>query len=390
MYGRYPMFLTYLAVYVTTGCGSGGPSDQNASTGGGGGEIESGGTSGSDGNLRAGGNPGQSATGGQGETETGGTGAISNTAGIGGAPNTGGVGQNTGGTGPSTPGVTLPRDGDRSIGPTYVAARESRSAAGVPRGQTVNFVMNGKESTIFPGDYVRSGAIYVPSQYIKGTPAPFIVLQDGGYPFTNPFTPTLDTIRNTIDNLIHEKMIPPVVVVFAGNRSGDENTNQRNHEYLTFSSQYADWVVKELLPSAETATATSLPDQTVTLSKAPQAGAAAGCSSGGAAAFGLAWWRPDRFGRAISYSGTFHSGQYASAINGTTPIKPVRTWLEAGTRDDSGTADANRRMASSLKPKGYKYHFDLAANATHCDVRAVTSTFPEAMRWIWSDLAPAQ
>jgi hypothetical protein len=44
---------------------------------------------------------------------------------------------------------------------------------------------------------------------------------------------------------------------------------------------------------------------------------------------------------------------------------------------------ANRRMAASLKAKGYHYHFDVAQGGGHLDGGAVAQTLPSAMLWVW-------
>src|SRR5678816_1886364 len=74
------------------------------------------------------------------------------------------------------------------IGPVYANAPELREKSAVPKGTIHEFVMNSEDSKIYPGiakntpgtvPYKRKVAVYVPQQYVAGTAAPFIVVQDG-------------------------------------------------------------------------------------------------------------------------------------------------------------------------------------------------------------------
>ena len=92
-----------------------------------------------------------------------------------------------------TPPLTAPptpdQDGNFVIGPPFTPAPELTVKPGVPQGTVHEFTMDSKDSKIYPGiarnqpgvvvPYKRQVAVYVPAQYVAGTPAPFIVAQDG-------------------------------------------------------------------------------------------------------------------------------------------------------------------------------------------------------------------
>ncbi len=105
--------------------------------------------------------------------------------------------------------------------------------------------------------------------------------------------------------MISQRKLPPLVGVFAGNGGGDYIGSERGLEYDTVSGLYAQWVDQELLPRAERETLAQLPEQAVTFTKDPEGRATMGGSSGGAASFSMAWWRPDLFRKVLAYSGTF-------------------------------------------------------------------------------------
>jgi iron(III)-enterobactin esterase len=327
----------------------------------------------------------------------------------GGSPGAGGAGGGGGGNGVVDPGTD--GDGDRDIGPDYTDAPEVADLDGVPKGTIVSFKMSSAESTIYPGNAPKTGAytrqvwVYVPKQYVKGTPAPVMVVQDGGN--------YIDVLSRSLNNLIAAKKLPVMVAVFADSGGGDYLQSERGIEYDTLSGTYAQWADTELLPRAELETQKQLSDQAVTFSHDPEARGAMGGSSGGNASFTMLWYRPDLFRRAVTFSGTFVIQEWP--VNPEHPLggwnyhddqdiddggliakeatkKPIRAWLESGT-NDLGSGDpasthrnfdlANQRMAVKLAAKGYHYHYDHAANANHVDNRVVKQTLPEALLWTW-------
>ena len=102
-----------------------------------------------------------------------------------------------------------------------------------------------------------------------------------------------------------------------------------------------------------------------------------GGSSGGAAAFTMGWFRPDKYRRILTISGSFTNLQTSAAYpNGaweyhehliaSSPAKPLRVALSAGERDFDMNYDtehrrnwvaANEAMATALAAKGYHYRY---------------------------------
>src|SRR6202045_3333076 len=212
---------------------------------------------------------------------------------------------------PKTPGYvkaneladgTIPspkEDGNFIIGPTHNPAREMAANESVPKGDVFEFTMESKDSKIYPGiarepntfavldpadpnkvivnsypaPYTRRVEVYIPKQYVPGTEAPFIVGADG--PDRPSFT--------ALDNLIAQHRVPVMIAISIGNGSGDAQGSERGLEYDTMSGLYAEFVEKEVLPLVEK-------KYSVTLTKDPDGRATTGCSSGGAAARGRAWF----------------------------------------------------------------------------------------------------
>lgn len=291
-------------------------------------------------------------------------------------------------------------DGEFTIGPDYVDAPELKVKDSVPRGEVKEFTMNSEDSKMYPGiaktkpgevvPYKRKVWVYVPKQYVPGTPAPFIIAQDGGgYAKTLP--PALDT-------MIHDKRLPVMLAVLVNSGGGDSKGSQRGLEYDTVSGEYAKWVETELLPRAAK-------EANVAFTNDPDGRATMGGSSGGAAAFTMAWFRPELYHRVLTYSGTYVDQQspknpesprgaweyHAKFIPESAP-KPIRIWLEVSENDNGATRDeaslhnwvmANQRMAAALKAKGYHYCYVFAKAAKHTDARVTRQTLPAALEWLW-------
>ena len=307
-------------------------------------------------------------------------------------------------------------DGNFIIGPTHNPAPEMFEQTNVPQGTVYQFIMNSDDSKIYPGiareagtfgtpdpsdpakllvttshpaSYKRHVSVFVPAQYVGGTPVPFIVGADG--PDKMLFT--------ALNNLIAEKKLPVMIGISIGNGSGDAQGSERGLEYDTMSGRYAEFVEQEVLPLVEQKCH-------VTLTKDPDGRATMGGSSGGSCALIMAWYHPELYHRVLTYSGTYVNQQWPRhpetphgawefhehLIPGS-PVKPIRLWMEVGDRDLYNPnimrdkmhdwVVANERMAAALAAKGYHYQFIFARNAGHVDRRAKQQTLPEALEWLW-------
>jgi enterochelin esterase-like enzyme len=287
-----------------------------------------------------------------------------------------------------------------TIGPVYADAPELTVRPGVPQGTLHDFTMNSEDSKIYPGiaknqtgtvPYQRKVCVYVPQQYVPGTPAPFIVAQDGlGY---------RNALPKALDTLINDHRVPVMIAIMINSGGGDAQGSERGLEYDTVSGQYATFIETEVLPRIAR-------DYNVTFSKDPEARATMGGSSGGAAAFTMAWFHPELYHRVLTYSGTYVNQQ--SPLNPESPHgaweyhehiipqsepKPLRIWLEVSEHDNGATRDeaslhnwvmANQRMVAVLKAKGYHYRYVFAEGARHTDGRVTRQTLPGALEWLWA------
>jgi iron(III)-enterobactin esterase len=309
-------------------------------------------------------------------------------------------------------------DGNFLIGPAYAPAPELSVTPGVPEGRVQQFSMDSKDSKFYPGiarnasgtvdpnnpktlivethpaPYTRTITVYIPSQYVAGKAAPFILTHDG------PRMGSPDvSLPHILDNLIAQHRLPVMLAIMIANGGGDAQGSERGLEYDTMSGKFAEFIQSEVLPLVEK-------NYQVKLSKDPEGRAIMGGSSGGAAALEMAWYHPEWYHRAITYSGTFVNQQWP--FNPETPDgawdfheklipqsapKPLRIWLEVGDRDLLNPnvmrdnlhdwVAANNRMATVLKAKGYHYQYVFAVNAGHVDRAVKNQTLPEALEWVW-------
>jgi enterochelin esterase family protein len=284
-------------------------------------------------------------------------------------------------------------DGDFVIGPAYANAPEVTPRPGVPVGTLTTFAMGSEDSKLYPGlrgPYMRNVTVYVPRQYVPGTEAPFIVAQDG-----RSWTARLPPI---LDNLVHDGRLPPMVAIMLDNGGGDGKGSERGLEYDNLTDTYPRFVETEVLPLVESTTG-------VKLTRDPDGRATLGGSSGGSAAFTMAWYRPDLYHRVVTYSGTYVNQQ--SPVDPRTPHgaweyhehlipqsepKPLRVWMEVGENDNGAKSPeasfhnwvlANQRMAQVLAAKRYHYRYEFARAAKHVDKRVVMQTLPAALLWVW-------
>jgi iron(III)-enterobactin esterase len=294
---------------------------------------------------------------------------------------------------------------------------------GAPKGKSFRFSMDSTKSQIFDGSdstlvdgksrlLTRQIDVYVPAQYKDGTPAPLLIIQDGPGP--------LDLISRALDNLTISsdpaRKLPAFIAIAVQNGGSDAQGSERGLEYDTLSDRYARFIQLEVLPAVLSDAKIKAAYPKLTFTDDPEGKAAYGCSSGGAAAFTMAWFRPDLFRRAITYSGTFvaqqASGQpesplyplgaweYHSSkklIANAVPAKPVRVFLNVNSMDNGATAPesghhnwviANQRMAAELKAKAYHYRYVFAEGAGHCDAKARNATLADALVWTWAGYRP--
>ncbi|HEX6325544.1 MAG TPA: alpha/beta hydrolase-fold protein, partial [Jiangellaceae bacterium] len=180
-----------------------------------------------------------------------------------------------------------------------------------------------------------------------------------------------------LDNLVHRGEMPVTLGVFVDpGRPGN-----RNLEYDAFDDRYANFLLTEIIPEVENRFA---------VANDPDQWAICGGSSGGNCALTVAWHRPDRFRRIVSFLGSFAQmpggNPYPAAIRDE-PAKPLRIFMQAGTRDlnwnepERNWFSNNLKVAAALAEAGYDHRLVLGDGGHSPNHGGVL--LPDALRWIW-------
>ena len=278
------------------------------------------------------------------------------------------------------------RTGEKKIGggnvkiEHYEYATDSRVQDGVPQGKVHRHEWN--DSKIFPNTR-REYLVYIPAQYDGSKPAALMVFQDG-LRHADPNGPLRAT--TVLDNLIAKGDMPVTIGLFINpgrlkSQAPGEKPRNRSVEYDSLGDAYARFLIDEIIPAA-------VKDHDLKLSEDPENWGIAGGSSGAACAWTVAWERPDKFRKVLSWVGTFvdirGANAYPSLIR-KTERKPIRAYLLDGENDlDNKFGNwplANLQMEAALEFMGYDYHFHMG-NCFHGSNHAGTM-LPEMLRWLW-------
>lgn len=265
----------------------------------------------------------------------------------------------------------------------YDYTADSMPQKAVPQGSLEKFEW--KTSKVFP-DTLRDVTVYLPAGFTPGEETCLMVWQDG----SRHVDPTGSMRASVVfDNLIHKKEMPRTVGVFIdpgrrpNQKSGDKAAN-RGFEYDSLGDAYARFLIEEILPEVEKRYQTKFRAD-------PESWAIAGGSSGGICSFTVAWERPDKFRKVLSWVGSFvdlKGGHVYPSLIRITERKPIRIYLLDGENDlDNKFGNwpiANKQMAAALEYMKYDYRIDW----TKCfhGSKGMSPMLPDALRWLWRDV----
>lgn len=276
----------------------------------------------------------------------------------------------------------------------YQLGPDSLPQPGVPKGQIKGpFKL---PSQVYPNiEHVYR--VYVPASYDPRTPASLMIFTDG-QGFLNPEL----TLRanNVLDNLIWRREIPVMIAVFInpGAAPGTPEPtgmnwgagSNRGVEYDSLDDKFARVLVDELLPVLY---------QNYSISKDPDRHGIAGLSSGGIAAFTVAWERPNDFRKVLSMVGSFvnlRGGHAYADLVRKNERKPIRIFMQDGRNDNRAIAvdgtyneirdwfGQNVKLMQALTEKGYDVNYTWGIGKHGLFGGPL---MPEMMRWLWRDHA---
>ena len=308
-------------------------------------------------------------------------------------------------------------DGKFVVGPEFKIDPDLTDR-GNPKGKSFEFTMLLADSKIFRGDdstlepqkkQVRTERkifVYVPAAYQDGTKAPLLIIHDG--------PGQLNLVRHALDNLTVSKdpnrKLPAFIAIAVQNGGNDGKNSERGLEYDTMSDRLARFIHDEVLPAVLSNTDIKAAFPKLAFTDNPWGRAVMGCSSGGAAALSMGWFRPDLFRRVIAYSGTFVDQQdddaaeeakyplgaweYHSSMKliEKSEKKPLRIFTHVS-ENDLRAQDleetyhnwvmAGERTAAALKAKGYNHRYVFSLASKHCDGQVFEHTLADTLAWTW-------
>jgi enterochelin esterase-like enzyme len=308
-------------------------------------------------------------------------------------------------------------DGAFEVGPEY-RIDPDLTDKGNPKGRKFEFMMKLADSKIFDGtdktlepdkkkvNTERKITVYVPAAYKDGQKAPLLVIHDG--------PGQLKLTSHALDNLTNSKdpqrKLPAFVCIAVQNGGNDGKNSERGLEYDTMSDRLARFIHDEVLPAVLANAEIRAAYPKFALTENPWGRAVMGCSSGGAAALTMGWFRPDWFRRIVAYSGTFVDQQdddapeeskfplgaweYHSGMKliETSEPKPLRIFTHVSENDNRANdaeetyhnwVMAGMRTNVALDQKGYHHRYVFSKKTGHCDKRVFEHTLADTLVWLW-------
>ena len=266
---------------------------------------------------------------------------------------------------------------------------DSYPKPGVPQG-----ILSAKKTIV---SRIYDGAtanywVYASPGVDPSVPAPLMVWQDG-QSLVNGDLSSLHLFTVT-ENLIAQKLIPPMVHVMISPAIGTNQRSIRSIQYDTVSDRFGRFLLEEVLPEVE---------KSYKLRPDGYSRGIAGESSGAICALNVAWYFTSEFTRVHSTIGSYTALQWhpEEHLDGGNiypfrirrePRKNIRIWQSDGVEDIENRAGSwplqAVQLANSLKMQGYDFHFRLG-EAAHNSSQAALD-LPESLSWLWRDYDPAK
>jgi enterochelin esterase family protein len=183
--------------------------------------------------------------------------------------------------------------------------------------------------------------VYLPVDYKLLGKLPAVYVTDG-YEYMHPKLGNMITI---LDNLIADKKINPIIVIFIDHREPINRANNKRMNELSMNEKYLTFFEKELIPQVET-NFPVIPEN--------NSRAILGESMGGLTAAYFAFAEPRLFGMAGIQSPAFlfRPQIYKLCDN---PSQPIKISMTSGLISDA--SDASRKMKGILEKNACVYHY---------------------------------
>jgi enterochelin esterase-like enzyme len=209
---------------------------------------------------------------------------------------------------------------------------------GTPSGRMVKDILFNSQSLGYQITY----NVYLPVGYNTNQKYPIIYVTDG-YEYLHE---RMGNMQTTLDNVINQKMIQPVVAVFIDHREPVNRSNNRRMQELAMNSKYLNFFEQEFIQHIESK---------YSVINDPKQRAILGTSMGGLTAAYFAFAKPGVFGMTGIQSPAFWFKPEIYKVCDNPENPPVKVFLTTGVINDA--QDGARRMKAILEKNTCNYQY---------------------------------
>ncbi len=207
----------------------------------------------------------------------------------------------------------------------------------IPHGKLKNEVLFNSKVLRYQITY----SVYLPAGYDHLGKLPALYVTDG-YEYMHP---RLGNMITVLDNLLADKKIKPVIVIFVDHREPIDRSNNKRMDELAMNPKYLDFFTSEFIPFIES----NYPAEPKATSRAIM-----GTSMGGLTAAYFAFAKPGVFGMAGIQSPAFYIRPQIYALCNN-PEQPIRISMTSGVISDA--SEGSRKMKDILQTNACEYHY---------------------------------
>ena len=189
--------------------------------------------------------------------------------------------------------------------------------------------------------YQITYSVYLPAHYATMGKLPSLYVTDG-YEYMQPRLGNMITI---LDNLLADKKIKPIVVIFIDQREPINRSNNKRMDELAMNPKYLDFFTQEFIPYIES----HYPVESTSSSRAIM-----GSSMGGLSAAYFAFSKPGIFGMAGIQSPAFWVRPQIYTVCDS-PDHPIKVSMTSGLISDA--SEGSRKMKEILQTNACQYHY---------------------------------
>lgn len=201
-----------------------------------------------------------------------------------------------------------------------------------------------KEEILFDSKtlgYQITYSVYLPPDYKKLGDLPSLYVTDG-YEY---MLPKLGNMVTVTDNLLADKKIKPLIIIFVDHREPINRANNKRMEELAMNPKYLDFFATEFIPFIETH---------YPVLKESSTRGIMGTSMGGLAAAYFAFTKPGVFGLAGIQSPAFSVRPQIFLVCNS-PNHPMKVSMTSGLISDA--SDGSRKMRQIMETNACEYHY---------------------------------